>query len=83
MVPQRHIHWFWWMSASPPEPDNICVCSQSGWSGRFVWPSTTPRDCAERPVTITPAQFDYLLEGIDWRLAVHVRSSMGSAGQPA
>jgi transposase len=36
--------------------------------GRFVWPSTAPREGAERSVTITPAQLGYLLEGIDWRL---------------
>jgi transposase len=36
--------------------------------GRFVWPSTAPREGADRTVTITPAQLGYLLEGIDWRL---------------
>ena len=36
--------------------------------GRFVWPSTAPREGADRSVTITPAQLGYLLEGIDWRL---------------
>lgn len=30
--------------------------------GRFIWPS--PADGA---VTVTPAQFGYMLEGIDWR----------------
>ena len=36
--------------------------------GRFVWPSTAPREAADRTVTITPAQLGYLLEGIDSRL---------------
>jgi len=39
--------------------------------GRFVWPSTAPREGADRTVTITPAQLGYLLEGIDWRLPQH------------
>lgn len=34
--------------------------------GRFVWPSP-----ADGPVTITPAQLGYLLEGIDWRHPQH------------
>ena len=36
--------------------------------GRFIWPSTAPREGADRTVTITPAQLGYLLEGIDWRM---------------
>src|SRR5205823_14171292 len=39
--------------------------------GRFVWPSTAPREGADMTVTITPAQLGYLLEGIDWRLPQH------------
>jgi transposase len=31
--------------------------------GRFLWPSA-----ADGPLTITPAQLGYLLEGIDWRM---------------
>ena len=36
--------------------------------GRFIWPSTAPREGEQRTVTITAAQLGYLLEGIDWRL---------------
>ena len=36
--------------------------------GRFIWPSTDPRDGLDNTVTITPAQLGYLLEGIDWRM---------------
>ena len=41
--------------------------------GRFVWPpsvtasSTLPRAPEELAVSISPAQFAYLLSGIDWR----------------
>lgn len=34
--------------------------------GRSIWP--TP---AEGAVTISPAQFGYMLEGIDWRAPQH------------
>ena len=46
----------------------MCLFAKRLERGRFVWPSTAPRDGAERTVTITPAQLGYLLEGIDWRL---------------
>ena len=46
----------------------MCLYAKRLERGRFVWPSTAPRDGAERSVTITPAQLGYLLEGIDWRL---------------
>jgi transposase len=46
----------------------MCLFAKRLGRGRFVWPSTTPRDGAQRTVTITPAQLGYLLEGIDWRL---------------
>jgi transposase len=46
----------------------MCLFSKRLERGRFVWPSTSPRDGAERAVTMTPAQLGYLLEGIDWRL---------------
>ncbi len=36
--------------------------------GRFIWPSTVPREDADKTVTITSAQLGYLLEGIDWRM---------------
>jgi transposase len=46
----------------------LCLYAKRLERGRFVWPSTTPRESADRTVTITPAQLGYLLEGIDWRL---------------
>ena len=46
----------------------MCLLAKRLERGRFVWPSTTPRDGVDRTVTITPAQLGYLLEGIDWRL---------------
>jgi transposase len=49
----------------------MCLFAKRLERGRFVWPSTAPRDGAERAVTITPAQLGYLLEGIDWRLPQH------------
>src|SRR6201993_2302750 len=49
----------------------MCLFIKRLERGRFVWPSTIPRDGAERTVTITPAQLGYLLEGIDWRLPQH------------
>jgi transposase len=50
--------------------DGQGMCLVAKWleRGRFVWPSTTPREGADRTVTISPAQLGYLLEGIDWRL---------------
>jgi transposase len=49
----------------------MCLFAKRLERGRFVWPSTAPREAAERTVTITPAQLGYLLEGIDWRLPQH------------
>jgi len=46
----------------------MCLFAKRLERGRFVWPSTAPRDGEQRTVTITPAQLGYLLEGIDWRL---------------
>jgi transposase len=46
----------------------MCLFAKRLERGRFVWPSTRPRDDTDRAVTITPAQLGYLLEGIDWRL---------------
>jgi transposase len=57
----------------------MCLFAKRLERGRFVWPSTIPRDGAERTVTITPAQLGYLLEGIDWRL----RNTRGVHRQPA
>jgi transposase len=49
----------------------MCLFAKRLERGRFIWPSTAPRDGAERTVAITPAQLGYLLEGIDWRLPQH------------
>jgi transposase len=49
----------------------MCLFAKRLERGHFVWPSTAPRDDADRTVTITPAQLGYLLEGIDWRLPQH------------
>ena len=49
----------------------LCLFAKRLERGRFVWPSTAPRDGADRTVTITAAQLGYLLEGIDWRLPQH------------
>jgi transposase len=49
----------------------LCLFAKRLERGRFVWPSTAPRDGADRTVTITPAQLGYLMEGIDWRLPQH------------
>jgi transposase len=46
----------------------MCLFAKRLERGRFIWPSTVPREDADRTVTITPAQLGYLLEGIDWRL---------------
>ena len=55
----------WW------DGSGLCLFAKRLERGRFVWPSTIPRDGADRTVTITPAQLGYLLEGIDWRLPQH------------
>lgn len=39
-----------------------CLFAKRLERGRFIWPSP-----ADGVVTISPAQFGYLLEGIDWR----------------
>jgi transposase len=46
----------------------LCLFAKRLDRSHFVWPSTAPREDADRTVTITPAQLGYLLEGIDWRL---------------
>jgi transposase len=46
----------------------MCIYAKRLERGRFVWPSTAPREGADRSLTTTPAQLGYLLEGIDWRL---------------
>jgi hypothetical protein len=46
----------------------MCLFAKRLERCRFVWPSTAPRDGADRTVTTTQAQLGYLLEGIDWRL---------------
>jgi hypothetical protein len=40
----------------------MCLFAKRLERGRFVWPSTSPREGADRTVTITPAQLGYLLE---------------------
>jgi len=40
----------------------MCLFAKRLERGRFIWPAT-----AGEPVTVTPAQLGYLLEGIDWR----------------
>jgi transposase len=40
----------------------LCLFAKRLDRGRFIWPATVGE-----PVTITPAQLGYLLEGIDWR----------------
>jgi transposase len=40
----------------------LCLFAKRLEKGRFIWPVTVGE-----PVTITPAQLGYLLEGIDWR----------------
>ena len=47
----------WW------DGQGLCLFAKRLEKGRFVWPLTQGE-----PVTITPAQLGYLLEGIDWRL---------------
>jgi transposase len=49
----------------------MCLLAKRLERGRFVWPSTAPREGEQRTVTITSAQLGYLLEGIDWRLPQH------------
>src|SRR2546427_814757 len=49
----------------------MCLFAKRLERGRFLWPSTVPREGADMTVTITPAQLGYLLEGIDWRLPQH------------
>ncbi|SBW09758.1 conserved hypothetical protein [uncultured Alphaproteobacteria bacterium] len=41
----------------------FCLFATRLERGRFVWPMTR-----EGSVTLTPAQFSMLLEGIDWRM---------------
>jgi transposase len=46
----------------------MCLFAKRLERGRFIWPSTTAQDGADRTIRLTPAQLGYLLEGIDWRL---------------
>jgi len=46
----------------------MCLFAKRLEHGRFIWPSTTGQDSADRAVRMTAAQLGYLLEGIDWRL---------------
>ncbi len=41
----------------------MCLFAKRLEGGRFIWPSA-----ADGTIAVTPAQFGYLLEGIDWRL---------------
>ncbi len=50
----------------------MCLFAKRLERGRFIWPSTNPRDGVDNTVTITAAQLGYLLEGIDWRLPQHM-----------
>jgi transposase len=66
----------------------MCLYAKRLERGRFIWPSTAPREGADRTVTITPAQLGYLLEGSidsqarncrrDWRCATHPHASRAS-----
>lgn len=47
----------WW------DGQGLCLFAKRLEKGRFVWPSP-----ADGRVSITPAQFAMLLEGIDWRM---------------
>jgi transposase len=49
----------------------MCLFAKRLERGRFIWPSTDPRDGVDNTVTITLAQLGYLLVGIDWRLPQH------------
>jgi transposase len=40
----------------------MCLFAKRLERGRFIWPSTVPREDADRTVTITPAQLGYLLD---------------------
>jgi transposase len=40
----------------------MCLYAKRLERGRFVWPSTAPREGVDRSVTITPAQLGYLLD---------------------
>ena len=44
----------------------LCLFAKRLERGRFIWPSVSAG-----AVTITTAQFGYLLEGIDWRMPQH------------
>jgi len=47
-----------------------CLFSKRLERGRFIWPTTSSSLASgktEGPVTISPAQLGYMLEGIDWR----------------
>lgn len=40
----------------------LCLFSKRLDRSHFVWPSTAPREDADRTVTITPSQLGYLLD---------------------
>lgn len=48
-----------------------CLFAKRLERGRFIWPSTSPRDGVDNTVTITAAQLGYLPAGIGWRLPQH------------
>jgi len=51
----------------------MCLFAKRLERGHFVWPSTAPRDGADRTVTITPAQLD-----ICWKASIGAcRSTRG------
>ena len=41
----------------------MCLFAKRLERGRFIWPSTAPREGADRTVTITPAQLGYSTAG--------------------
>jgi transposase len=44
------------------DPYGMSLYAKRLEKGKFIWPLT-----AGEPVTITPAQLSYMLEGIEWR----------------
>ena len=56
----------------------MCLFAKRLERGRFVWPSSAPREGADCTITLTPAQLGYLLEGIDWRLPQHTWRPMAA-----
>ena len=58
----------------------MCLFAKRLERGRFVWPSTAPREDADRRVTITPAQLGYLARRAS---TGGFRSTRGVRKQPA